>query len=382
MRKIRILFIHYQLVCGGAEQALFDQISLLNKSVFDVTVLALYGHGEWEAKFKEAGIHVVNVLQRRQKNWNPISFMRHQFRKSRVLYHLKKDPEGLINFLFPEGMDIVVSYSMWESDEIGFTSDTKSIRYIHGDMKTNAGCYESVMRIRDSLCRYNRIICVSEMAAQSFREITGVSENVCVHYNPLNSDNVRMLAQEPLDLPMDLPIICAVGRLAPEKGYERLIRIHKKLWDKGVHHRLVIVGDGPLMEVLKQIVRETETQDTVLLAGYQKNPYPYMRKSRFLVCSSYTEGLPVTVMESLSMGIPVVSALPSIAEVFGDEACGIITENDDASLENGINKMLTEDQFYDQIKLAAQRRSGCFDGSVMIRDIEKEYFEVLGDHSA
>ena len=195
----------------------------------------------------------------------------------------------------------------------------------------------------------------------------------------MNSDNIKRLALEAVNLAFDLPIVCAVGRLSPEKGFDRLVRIHKNLLDKGIVHRLVIVGDGPEQEKIEETIRQTGTQDSVILAGYQSNPYPYMKQSTFLVSSSYTEGLPVISMEALCLGVPIVSAVPSIGEVFGDECCGIVTENDDASLEAGIEKMLTDPAFYEKARQGAQRRSAYFDGKKMVKEVENIFLSLLNE---
>ena len=95
-----------------------------------------------------------------------------------------------------------------------------------------------------------------------------------------------------------------------------------------------------------------------------------MKQSKFLVSSSFTEGLPVISMEALCLGIPIVSAVPSIGEVFGGEMCGLITENDNRSLEAGIRRMLTDDTLYAEAKAGAARRSSFFDGKRMVREVE------------
>ena len=174
-----------------------------------------------------------------------------------------------------------------------------------------------------------------------------------------------------------MPLVCAVGRLSEEKGFERLIVIHKRLLDAGIRHNLVIVGDGPDRDFLRRLVDALEVQDSVILAGYQSNPYPYMKQSKFLVSSSFTEGLPVISMEALCLGIPIVSAVPSIGEVFGEEMCGIVTENDNRSLEAGIRRMLTDEVFYEQAKAGAVRRSSFFDGKRMVKEIEDMFLQLV-----
>jgi glycosyltransferase involved in cell wall biosynthesis len=183
-----------------------------------------------------------------------------------------------------------------------------------------------------------------------------------------------------VDLPDDLPLICAVGRLSPEKAFERLIVIHKRLVEQGILHRLVIVGNGPDDDFMKRVVNAMDAQDTVILAGYQANPYPYMKKSKFMVCPSFTEGLPVIAMEALCLGVPMVSAVPSVAEAFGDEECGLITENDNRSLMEGIRKVLTDEAYYQKLKQGAENRSHYFDGSRMVKEVEQIFLSVMEEN--
>lgn len=377
MRKIKIVFLMQQLVCGGAEQALFDLICLMDKSKFDISVFVLVGGGAWENKFKDAGIPVVNVFYKRQKGCSLGQFVKHQIRKMKIHRVIRQDSRKLLGMFFPDGVDIVVAYSMWGDEAAALAYDTKHVKFIHGNVANNEDFRRLILTTRDMLPEYQRIVCVSGESYCSFKQATGIEENVQMHFNPLNSENVRRLAKEPVDLPQDVPFICAVGRLSPEKGFGRLIRIHKHVLEQGPNHRLVIVGDGPEKEKLLKIIQETGTGDTVLLAGYQPNPYPYMKNSCFMVCSSYTEGLPVIAMEALALGIPIVSAVPSIGEAFGDALCGVITENDDDSLEYGIKKMLCDSNFYESARQGAQDRSAFFDGSQMVKQIEDMFVELM-----
>lgn len=376
MNKIKILFIHSKLVCGGAEQALFDLISLMDKEKFDITVLVQYDGGIWEQKFRDTGIKVVSIWDCQKKSANPIWKLYNWFKRRQITQTLAQDGEGLLNVCLHEHFDIIVSYHGSTLQKMCFSGNAKTVKYIHGDIETNLPYRRNIMHIIDDIRKFDRIICVSEIAKRSFVDITGISENVLTFHNPLNSDNVLHLSQVEADLPHDLPLICAVGRLAEEKGFDRLIRIHKDILDDGIPHRLVIVGDGEQYTQLMSIITELHAENSVIMAGYQVNPYSYMRNSNFLVCSSYTEGLPVIAMEALCLGVPIVSSAPSVGEIFGDEPCGLITGPDDSSLEAGIRRMLTDTAFYKEAKTAAHHRSALFDGHKMVRKIEDEFITL------
>lgn len=381
MEKIKIVFVHDKLVCGGTDQALFDLVQLLDKEKFDVTVFVQKQGGPWDEKFIDAGIHVIYDFSCRKATWNPIVKMDNILKRLRTEAAYRKNGKGLLDVCYPQGADIIVSYSMWDHVLCGFSDKARSVKFIHGNMDTNLAFHDLILRDRELLPEYHRITCVSQLARDAFVGATGLSDRVEMHFNPMNSESVCRKAEEAVDLPTDLPMICAVGRLASEKGFERLIVIHKRLVEQGVKHRLVLVGDGPDRDYIRRIVNAMDAQDTVILAGYQSNPYPYMKQSKFVVCSSFTEGLPVIAMEALCMGIPMVSAVPSVAEIFGDEECGLITENDNQSLLEGIKKMLTDEDYYQKLKSGAEKRSRFFDGKRMVAELEEMFLQMMEEET-
>lgn len=377
-QRIRIAFIIHKLWCGGSEKALFDLVTLMDKERFDISVFCQQGGGPWEQKFKDAGIRLVyDHSCQKPSNGNWILKCQNWIKKRKMFQSLKQDGAGLMELCYPEGLDIIVSYAVEWRTLTGFSRNAKTVKYIHGDVETNEDYCKLIRRQMDVMGRFDKIICVSNEATASFEKMTGIRENVCTIFNPLNSDHVHKSAQEPVQLPKDVPVMCAVGRLSPEKGFDRLIQIHSNLLNKGYRHRLVIVGEGHEREKLEHLIRQTGTEDTVQLVGYQSNPYPYMKSSSFLVCSSYTEGLPVIAMECLSLGIPIISAVPAVGEIFGDEPCGIVTENDDSSLEAGIESVLSNKDHLKKMQEGAKYRSAFFDGRRMVAEVENVFADLV-----
>lgn len=377
MERIHILFVQHKLVCGGAEQALFDLIGLLDKTRFEAKIFVQNPGGEWEQKFRDAGIELIYDYSCRQPTWNPIKKLRNLSKKNRTRKAYDAGGEGLLDVCLPHWADIVVSYNVWYHEEMVFGRDVKTVKYVHGDPGTNPDYRNEAENHRELLRRFDRIVCVSNSAWNAFRQLSGLTQGVELHYNPMNSENVRRLAEAEADLPgSDLPYICAVGRLSTEKAFERLIVIHKRLLERGIAHRLVIVGDGPDGDFLRRLIRAMGLEETVIMAGYQPNPYPYMKHSRFLVSSSYTEGLPVIAMEALCLGVPMVTPIDSVGEVFGGETCGLITENTNPALEEAVARMLTDEKFYRQTVQGAKNRSAYFDGTRMIQEVEAMFEEL------
>lgn len=375
---IKILFITYNLILGGTSSTLYDLVRLLDKDKFQITIFTIHDGGAWEQKFRDAGVRVVHAYTGMENGKSLFQKIKNRIRLKRIAYARSHMGKGLIQLCLGESFDIAVLQHSYEPYErIAFLPGAKTVRYIHGDVQSNDRFRSVLQPSAPYFSRYDKIICVSKWAEDAFHQVFGCRDKTAVCHNPIDSDHIRKLADAPLEIDTGLPYICAVGRLAPEKGVERLVRIHKHLLDEGLAHRLVIVGEGPERPNIENAIRQTGTQDSVILAGYQANPYPYIKNSLFTVCPSYSEGLHMVSMESLCFGVPVVAAVGPVKELLGEEPCGIVTENDDASLEAGIRKMLADQAFYRQAKEAARRRSSAFTSEAMVRRVEEVFLSLV-----
>lgn len=135
-------------------------------------------------------------------------------------------------------------------------------------------------------------------------EVYGL-KNVEVIPNPLPVDAINAMATDEVTMPDRF--ILAVGRMDANKQFDRLIETYAKstLPTRGIS--LVILGDGPQRTMLQNQVSSLNLDDKVLMPGAVSNPYPYFKKSMFLVLSSKVEGLPTVILESLCCATPVVS---------------------------------------------------------------------------
>lgn len=379
MKKIKICFLHQNIVCGGADKALLDLVTLMDKERFDITVFAIQGGGEWEPRFENLGIKVINPYSNLQLDTkNPLKEIVNLLKTKKIEKIKKKGGTGLLDFCCNERFDVIVSYHLNNFCRFApfVKYNAKTVKFIHGDAGTNDYFREKVLQLKAYVNRFDKVVCVSEAANKSFKEITGRTDGVVACHNPVVADDIIQKSNEKADIPQD-KFVCAVGRFEREKGFPRLVRVHKKLLDAGAQHKLVIIGEGYEREAIEKEIANTKTQDSVILTGYCDNPYPYIKNSYFTVCSSYTEGLHIVSLESLCLGVPVVSAYPTVGELFGEELCGIVTENDDDSLCAGMYKMLSDKDFYETTKAAAKRRSEFFATRQMVEKVENIFKELV-----
>ncbi len=127
--------------------------------------------------------------------------------------------------------------------------------------------------------------------------------------------------------PSHLPVILFVGRLAPEKGCRGIVEAFEKLVKMGVSAQLRIVGDGPDSDVLRERVRATGIEDRCVLLGQldERATLAEIAAADVLVNSSLMEGLPVTLIEALWLGVPVVAPqLAGIPELIENGVSGLL----------------------------------------------------------
>ncbi len=166
----------------------------------------------------------------------------------------------------------------------------------------------------DKLClpRYERVICVSDDLFARCRE-AGVPADCCVLLeNGIDTGEYTRhqsveAAKAKLGLPTGGLLVGGVGRLAPEKGFDLLIRSLAGLVANGVDARLVIVGDGHERAALERLAGELGVADRVTLAGWQADVSGYFEAMDVFALSSHREGLPNVLLEAMALGVPVVS---------------------------------------------------------------------------
>jgi glycosyltransferase involved in cell wall biosynthesis len=128
------------------------------------------------------------------------------------------------------------------------------------------------------------------------------------------------------------PFLAYVGRLEPAKGVDRLIDIFRRVLDGGIEANLILVGEGAQQEALMAQTRRLGLDRKIFFAGWRRNPYPLVRRSRAVVLTSRYEGAPGIAIEAMALGVPVVAyeSTPGIRDLLQDGGCGILIEDGQA----------------------------------------------------
>lgn len=120
-------------------------------------------------------------------------------------------------------------------------------------------------------------------------------------------------------------VVGAAGRLSPEKGFDRLLEAAAQVIARAPEVGFVLFGDGPLREALARHLAARGLQGRFVLAGFRADVERFLPHLDVAVLSSFTEGLPVILLEALAAGVPVVStAVGGTPEVIEDGVNGYL----------------------------------------------------------
>jgi glycosyltransferase involved in cell wall biosynthesis len=114
-------------------------------------------------------------------------------------------------------------------------------------------------------------------------------------------------AKERLGLVPGRPVVGAVGRLSPEKGFDILIRACDRLLKSGLDIELLIVGEGKQRPQLEALISELGCSERIRLLGHRSDTVELYQAMDVFVLSSLREGLPNVLLEALALGVPVVA---------------------------------------------------------------------------
>jgi exopolysaccharide biosynthesis WecB/TagA/CpsF family protein len=172
--------------------------------------------------------------------------------------------------------------------------------------------YRAVPWLYWLLCRWaHGIIAVSDGVADDFARTAAVSRSrIARIYNPVIGRDFAARRDGAIqhlwfeNAPLNTFIF--VGRLTEQKNPHLLLQAFSLL-DNVLEARLIVLGEGPLLPVLRHQAEQLKITDRVLFAGFQANPLPWIRQSSCLVLTSRYEGFGNVLIEALACGTPVVA---------------------------------------------------------------------------
>lgn len=369
----KVLFLIHDLGQGGAEKVLVNLVNNMDRLKFDISVTALFGGGVNE-QFLAPDIHFRAVFPKEVPG------------NSKLMKLLT--PTQLHRMCVKEHYDIEVSYLEGPSARVISgcqNEDTKLVSWIHVEQHTMArlsGSFRNESEARKCYDRFDQTVCVSQYVHDDFCRILNFKKPCCVLYNTVESEKILTNANDAAPELMDDGRIrlIAVGTLKESKGYMRLLSSIKRLRDERYPVHLYILGIGPLQQEMEHFIQANNLQEAVTLLGYQTNPYKYVLKCDLFVCASFAEGFSTAATEALIVGTPVCTVeVSGMKEMLGEHnEWGIVTENSEEALYQGIKNLLDHPDKLAHYKEKAVERGKTFSTENTVRAVENMLIHLGG----
>jgi glycosyltransferase involved in cell wall biosynthesis len=156
------------------------------------------------------------------------------------------------------------------------------------------------------------------------------------------AEPARRAVRAACGIPADAPVIGVLARLSEQKGLTYLISAAPAILAAHTETHLVLVGDGPLREDLVAQARSLGVDQRVHFVGYRSNTVDFLRAMDLFVLPSLYEGMPLSILEAMGAGLPVVATdVDGTPEAVVDGETGLLVPPaDPAALASAVNRLL------------------------------------------
>lgn len=361
---LKVLFFIESLGGGGAEKVLIDLVNHMDRSRFEITVQTLWP-SENRKKLAE-GIRYKSVYSKADRlNVNRMRL------------------EGALGLTYRLHMkdhyDIEVAYLECGTTKILSGSANRhaaKVAWVHCDLSVKMADVldRFVQKAKPQYQKFDQVACVSQDVLRTYRKLFGEDPPSAVVYNTVDDALIREKAAQPLpaDAVKRKTTLVTLGRLTHQKAYDRLLQVHKRLRQEGFDYDLWILGEGEDRPALEDYIRSNHLEGSVRLFGFRDNPYPFLKAADLLVCSSRYEGFSTFITEGLILGKPIVTTdCTGMRELLGDSEFGLIVENSETGLYDGLKQLLTERDRLSSYAAAASKRGADFTSSALVKQTER-----------
>jgi glycosyltransferase involved in cell wall biosynthesis len=230
------------------------------------------------------------------------------------------------------------------------------------------------------LRKYARIVAVSDEVRQRLLKSGVRGEKICLVRNGIDLrpfDDALPALREDLTPDRQL-IVGLIGRLAWEKGVDIFLRAAARVLVEFPRAKFVVVGEGPDMDKLEQLVNELKIRENVSMLGRREDMPSVYASLAVMVSSSRQEGLPMAILEGMASRLPLVAtAVGEVPTVVLDGCTGVLVPAEDVdSVAAGIVGLLRDPEKRMRLGAAARQR---IEEEYSAERMTADYLRVYGE---
>jgi len=351
-----ILLLGTQIATGGAQKVLLDQAHWFYARGYKVTAVFLYDRDGYHKKWQNVSpFPVVNLdafYKERGRLRNGLSILQGLWRLWKLLRREKID----VIETFTHDSNMLALPIAW-------------LAHVPVRIATHHGVIEDFPHWRERLHSWmvnHNIAHVLVTVSEKTRQIAlaeGVRPGrVTVIQNgitpmPFEGEH-RLEVRKEAGIGADDLFLLSVGRLVYPKAHDVLVSAMPAVLKEFPNAKVGICGDGVLRRKLETQIKSLGLEDSVKLLGQQNNVAKFLSSADVFVLPSRSEGLPIALLEAMSIGLPVIATkVEGMDEVVTEGAHGLFAPVDDVeSLSQVILQLLRDPHMRARMGAAAKRR--------------------------
>ena len=209
--------------------------------------------------------------------------------------------------------------------------------------------------------------------AKSVYKINGIGVDLTKYSSPENFNRTEF--RKSLGLDENDFVVLSIGELNKNKNTCRLLEIFKNIENKNVKY--LVCGQGPLMDKYNQYINENHLNDCVKMLGFRKDIPEILAASDAFIMPSLREGLPKSMMEAMSAGLPLLgSKIRGITDLIGDKGGLLFNPTQNQEIKAAIEKLADNKDLCKEYGDRNREYVKNFSIDVVIQQLEEIYKEV------
>lgn len=351
-KKIKLLVCITWMKVGGVERVILNTLEGLDKNKFEIYIItSLPNENKWEPKFKKHAkqiFHLPKVASKKNHSWFIAELAKRKECDSMLITNNIPAYEALPN-IKPQNPKITIL----------------DLLHTHGRPQEK----DAFLPLSSRYDQYiDKHVVISNYLKNYFlRKYKVSSEKVEVIYNSIDAETLNHTPSKAkwrlrLDPAKQKFIVCFVGRLADDKNPLRVIEIANILVNERKFKNLlfVIAGEGPLKKKLIEVVDRYNLTKNVILLGHVEDVLELMALSDLVIITSDMEGVPLTALEAMSVGTPVIAlAVGGLPEIINHKKDGYLVRmagNMAINFANQIKYVIDHPEGNNKVKAMARKK--------------------------
>ena len=370
MGKIKILEAIRQGKVGGGETHVFDLVSRIDKSVFEPVVLS-FTHGPMVNQLKNLGIDVHVIETERAFDL-------------RIL-------RSVIEFIREREIDIVHAHGTRANSNLFWAAKRLHLPLIytvHG-WSFHPDQNPIVKKIRVLSEQFLTAMSDSTICVSKSNQTDGIKtwnlKRSRVVYNGINTDKfspgkVYKDIRKEFNIPVDKTLLAYIVRITTQKDPFTLIKAMKIVLEKTKDIMVVMVGEGDLKEAVMQMVSSENLSENIIFEDFRQDIPDILEASDIYCLPSLWEGLPIGVLEAMSMGkVVIATPVDGTKEIVSHDLNGLLFPvRDEQKLAEAIMAVHQDKELRKRLGVYAMATvQEKFTLESMVKEIENHYKQML-----